>query len=120
MEVRKVTKYTIKEGQEYIDAMKEDEKNPDAVVLHLLENDIEDETPENCAAKLQKLCKDIEQKAKTSKIVVSMGLPRREESINRKVMKLNVLLQEQLADMDKVSLCDNGNLFYRGQSSKES
>ena len=46
-----------------------------------------------------------------------MGLPLREEGINRKIMKLNVLLQEQLADMEMGSLCDQGNLFYREQPS---
>ena len=117
MEVEKITKYTLKEGQEYIDAIKEDEKNPDVVVLHLFENDIEHETPENCTAKVNKMCTDIKQKAKDTKVVVSMGLPRRDEGINRKIMKLNVLLQEQLADMEMVSLCNHGNLFYRGQPS---
>ena len=115
VEVQKTTKYTLKEGQEYINQMKE---NPDAVVLHLFENDMEKETPEDCAAKVHNICTDIKQKARNTKIVVSMGLPRREEGINRKVMKLNVLLQEKLADMESVSLCDNGNLFYRGQPSK--
>ena len=87
------------------------------VVLHLFENDIEDETPENCTAKVNKMCTDIKRKAKDTKVVVSMGLPRRDEGINRKIMKLNVLLQKQLADMEMVSLCDHGNLFYRGQPS---
>ena len=58
-EVENITKYTLKEGQEYIDALKENEKNPHVVVLHLIENDIEDETPENCTAKLNKMCTDI-------------------------------------------------------------
>ena len=117
VEVEKITKYTLKDGQEYIDALKEDEKNPDVVVLHLFENDIGEETPENCTANLNKMCTDIKRKAKDTKVVVSMGLPSRDEGINRKIMKLNVLLQEQLADMEMVSLCDHGNLFYRGQPS---
>ena len=57
------------------------------------------------------MCTDIKRKPKTPRLSY---LPRRDEGI---IMKLNVLLQEQLAEMEMVSLCDHGNLFYRGQPS---
>ena len=118
--IEKETKYTLKEGQEYIDSLKPEEKKVDAIVLHMFENDITEQTPEHCSEKLQKLCVDFQKKSKDSKVIVSMGLPRREEAINRKVSKLNVLLQEKLGDMKNVSLCDNSNLFLPGSTSERS
>lgn len=118
VEVEKEIKYTLKEGQEYIDSIKPNEKKVDAIVLHLFENDITEQTPEHCSERLHKLCVDIQRKSKDAKVIVSMGLPRREEAINRKIIKLNVLLQDKLGDMRNVSLCDNGNLFYRGQEAR--
>ena len=50
-----------------------------------------------------------------------MGLPREGGgggAINRKISKLNVLLQDKLGDMGNVSLCDNSNLFYLGQQAR--
>lgn len=118
VEVEKRLKYKLNEAQEFIDTLKTDEKSYDAFVLHLLENDITEETPEHCSEKLHQICSNIKQKVKDSKVVVSMGLPREDETINRKVIKLNVLLQEKLGDMEYVHLCDNSNLFYRGQPSR--
>lgn len=118
VEVEKVLKYRLNEAQEYMDIFKADEKNADAFVLHLLDNDITEETPEHCSEKLHQLCTAIKQKARNSKVIVSMGLPRRDEGTNRKITKLNVLLQEKLGDMENVHLCDNSNLFYRGYPSR--
>ena len=118
IQVEKETKYTLKEGQEYIDSLKPTEKRLDAIVLHLFENDITEQTPEYCTEKLHKLCIDIQKKSKESKVIVSMGLPREGEAINRKISKLNVLLQDKLGDMGNFSLCDNSNLFYRGQQAR--
>ena len=104
IQVEKETKYTLKEGQEYIDSLKPNEKKLDAIVLQLFENDITEQTPEYCTEKLHKLCIDIQKKSKESNVIVSMGLPREGEAINRKISKLG--------DMGNVSLCDNSNLFY--------
>ena len=112
VEVEKALKYKLNEAQKYIDAFKAEDKNADAFVLHLLDNDITEETPELCSEKLHQLCAVIKQKAKDSEVIVSMGLPRRDEATNRKINKLNVLLQEKLGDMENVHLCDNSNLFY--------
>lgn len=84
----------------------------------MLDNDITEETPELCSEKLHQLCAVIKQKAKDSEVIVSMGLPRRDEATNRKISKLNVLLQEKLGAMGNVHLCDNSNLFYRGYPSR--
>ena len=44
--IEKEIKFTLKEGQEYVDAIKSDNSKVDAFVLHLFENDITEETPE--------------------------------------------------------------------------
>ena len=117
VEVEKVLKYRLNEAQEYIDAFKAEDKNADAFVLHLLD-DITEETPELCSEKLHQLCAVIKQKAKGSKIIVSVGLPRRDEKTKRKISTLNVLLQEKLDVKENVHLCNNSNLFYRGYPSR--
>ena len=114
IQVEKETKYTLKEGQEYIHSLKPNEKKLDVIVLHLFENDITEQILEYCTEKLHKLCIDIQKKSKESKVIVSMGLPREGEAINRKVSKLNVLLQDKFGDMGNVSL-----ISYAGDSKQK-
>ena len=90
----------------------------DVIVLHLFENDIAEQTPEQCMEKFSKMTNDIKRKFTDVKVIVSLGLPQRDEGIHRKISKLNVLLTEKLGDVNYVSLCDNENLFYRGNPSR--
>ena len=92
----------------------------DVIVLHLFENDIAEQTPEQCMEKLSKMTNDIKRKLTNVKVILSLGLPQSGEGINRKISKINVLLTEKRGDVNYVSLCDNGNLFYRGNSSSGS
>ena len=85
VKTEKEIKYTLMEGHEYVDAIKSDNSKVDAFVLHLFENDITKETPGYCSEKLSKICADIQKKSNDAKIIVSMGLPRGEETINRKI-----------------------------------
>ena len=84
MEVEKKIKYTLKEGQRYVESMKTNWKKVDVIVLHTLGNDITDEIQEHCSEKLNKLCVDIQKNYKYLKVIVSMGMPRADEEINRK------------------------------------
>ena len=114
VKVEKFTRYTLCEGQKYIDTLKKKEDRMDAIVLHLLENDIADHTPEDCTEKIAKMTNYIKQRFTNTKVIVSLGLPQRNAEINRKISKVNFLLKEKLGEADNVSLCDNGNLFFRG------
>ena len=111
VKVDKVIKYTLDEGQKYIDSLKKKEDKMDVIVLHLFENDIAEQIPEQCMEKLSKMTNDIKRKLTDVKVILSLGLPQWGEGINMKISKLNVLLTEKLGDVNYVSLCDNGNLF---------
>ena len=50
-------------------------------------------------------------------ILLSLGLPRAGETLNKKV-KTNVLLKENMGNKDNVYICDNANLFYRGEAQR--
>ena len=68
LEAEKETKYKLKEWQEYIDSLKPHEKKLDAIVLHLIENDITEQTPEYCPEKLHKLFIDIQRNQNSQKL----------------------------------------------------
>ena len=74
-------------------------------------------TPELCSEELTDLINVTISKYPKAKVVVSLGIPRNNEEFNRKVEKLNVLIKENLHNKSNVVICDNGNLFYRGQQS---
>ena len=58
---------------------------------------------------------DIQKNLNDSKIIESMGIPRADVEINRKIAKFYVLLHDKLGDIKDVYFCDYSNLFYRGQ-----
>lgn len=116
--VEKLTKYTIEEGQEYVKSLGQSDITMGAVILHLIENDISEQAPEYCSERLLKLAEDCKSVFPNAKIILSLGLPRRDEVINQKICKLNVLLKEKTTNMDNISVCDNGNLYYRGRPSR--
>ena len=118
IKVEKVIKYRLDECQEYIDSLTKKENRMDAIVLHLFENNIAESTPEQWMDKLSKIIEGIIQKFIEAKIIISMGLPQGDGRINRKISKLNYLLKEKLEDANNISLCDNGNIFYRGNPSR--
>ena len=117
IDIEKVTKYSIDQGQEFVEALNSEIK-PNVIALHLLENDISTQTPEQCAEKLNHVCAIIQKKMSDTKIIVSLGLPRSDENINRNVKKLNALIREKLEGNANVTLIENGNLFYRGNPSR--
>ena len=67
VEVEKKTKYTLKEGNEFI-SMKTNGEKADAFVPHILGNNITNETPEHCLEKLNKLCAKIQKNSIDSKV----------------------------------------------------
>ena len=49
---------------------------------------------------------------------MSLGLPRPDVNTNTKIEKTNIHIKERFAGPDHVFLCDNGNLFYRGEAQR--
>ena len=89
-----------------------DSNAPDVMILHPLCNEIEHKNSELCTEEVCTVIKDIRDKFKNSKILLSLGLPRADETLNRKVEKTNILLKEKLGAKENVHICDNANLFY--------
>lgn len=113
LQVTKVLKYTLKDTKDYIETIT-DADSPDVFVLHSLCNEIQDKSPETCTQDISETVDLIEQKFKDMKVLVSLGLPRSDTALNRKIEKTNVLIKEKLSNKSNIYLCDNTNLFYRG------
>ena len=109
----KEVKYTLKETKDYFEAS-ESKDHQDAFILQSLCNDIQMKSADECTKELTDIIDAIESKHKDSRIIISLGLPRDDVTLNRKVEKINVLLKESLAGRKTVNICDNSNLFYRG------
>ena len=75
-------------------------------------------TPEACSDGIAEIVDIIASKFKDSKIFVSLRLPRLDVNTNTKIEKTNILIKERFAGQDHVFLCDNGNLFYRGEAQR--
>ena len=109
----KITRYTLKEIKDYFSRLNREEKQ-DVFVLQSLCNDIKTKSPEACADCIEDIGDTISSKYKDSKIIVSLGQPRSDSNINTKTEKTNILIKEKLAGQEHVTVCDNGNQFYRG------
>ena len=113
--VEKVLKYTAEDCLQYLDSINPSESY-DGIILHLLGNDIIEATPEDCLNKMEDIVRKIKSKGLCEKIIMSLGLPKRDTMINRKVDKLNILIKEKFGETKDVYLCDNSNLSYRGHA----
>ena len=111
----KKIKYTLEETKEYFQNLDASD-HQDAFILQPLCNDISKKSAEECTKELSDIIDTIESKAKDTKIIVSLGLPNGDMALNRKTEKVNILLKESLVKRKSVHICDNSNLFYRGDA----
>ena len=65
------------------------------MVLHPLCNEIEKKMSQTCSQDVEDTVVAISDKFKDVKVTVSLGLPRVDASLNRKVEKTNVLIKEK-------------------------
>ena len=112
-DISKRIKYTLEETKHYFEALESSEQQ-DAFILQSLCNEITKKSADECSKELTDIIDTIESKSRDTKIIISLGLPRDDVTLNRKVEKVNILLKESLTGRQKVHLCDNSNLFYRG------
>ena len=87
----------------------------EAIILHILGNDIEKKQPEECINELEILIKRIREKELCSKIIVSLGTPKKDVVKHRKVEMLNILIKDKFVKDGDIFLCDNSNLSFRGR-----
>ena len=113
--IDKVHKYTIEEGENYIDQL-DSSDDKDCYLFHILCNDVKSQNEEYCVEGINRIVRKLQDKRPNAKIVLSLGIPRNSEALNRKIEKINVTLKEKLNGKTNVFICDNSNLFYRGQA----
>lgn len=112
--VRKEIKYTVSEAKGYIESLQDDEK-VSKFVLHLSCNDIKLVSPADHANSYCDLVTLIRDKYPRTQVIVSLGLPRKDTTLNNKIEVANAMIKERLFKVQDVVLCDNSNLSYRGR-----
>lgn len=84
------------------------------VAYHILCNDIEKYETAVLTKNMEELVANTKSKFSNSKIMISLGLPRRDPEFNLIVNTTNITLQNLFCSDPSVEICDNSNLFYRG------
>lgn len=84
------------------------------VAYHILCNDIEKYETAVLTKNMEELVANTKSKFPNSKIMISLGLPRRDPEFNLIVNTTNITLQNLFCSDPSVEICDNSNLFYRG------
>ena len=120
-EVTKVTKYTLDETQTFVEELSNKEVY-DSIILHSLCNNVSLKSPEECSDQMKNILNFISKKYKEVKVIVSLGLPRSDNNLNCRIVLIkeltNVLIKELTSEMENIYICDNSNLFYRGEAQK--
>ena len=109
--ISKKIKYTLEETKGYFEALDSYEHH-DAFILQSFCNEIAKKSTNECSKELIDIIDIIESKYKDTLIIVSLGLPRDDVTLNRKIEKIYILMKENLAGRQNVYLSDNSNLFY--------
>lgn len=112
--VYKVQKFTIEEALKYIKDVTFEIKptcSPKIVIYHILCNDIEKYETAVLTKNMEELVANTKSKFPNSKIMISLGLPRRDPEFNLIVNTTNITLQNLFCSDPTVEICDNSNLF---------
>lgn len=105
----KVTAYSIQEARNYIQGNQI--RQYDAIILHLVTNDVKTKNPNNITLDLEELVEQIIAKTPTTKIVLSLTPSRKDNSeLNRVTQNINSTLQETMHKHTSVSICTHTNL----------
>ena len=67
---------------------------------------------------MKRILKSITKKYADVKIIISSGLPQQDKDVNRKIEKMKILIKEMISELGNVYLCDQSNLFYKGEAQK--
>ena len=113
-QLEKVTKYTQKETIKYI----KESDSKDAYILHTLCNEMANRPEDDCVDEVKEMVNVVKEKNDKAKVVLSLGLPRNNTKLNRKIERINNSIKESFAEDNNVEVCDNSNLFYRGNASR--
>ena len=101
-EVSKVTKYTLDETQTFIEGLTPTDRH-DAFILHSLCNEVGVKSPEKCTNHVKRILETVTKKNQKAKVIVSLGLLRKNKDLNRGIEKTNILIKEMTSEMRNVS-----------------
>ena len=110
-------KYTITEAKDYISKL---EMSPDAVIYHILTNDIKQKGASNCLEEMTDLIVETEKKLPNAKIVISTATHRLDnEKLNLRISSLNAQIMEFCDGKENLSVVDNDNLVFNGKPQRK-
>ena len=86
--------------------------------MHSLCNDVGNKTQQECSNQVKSIIECITKKNTDTKVIISLGLPILDKDLSRKIEKMNILIKEMTSNFENIYLCDNSNVFYRGDAQK--
>ena len=87
------------------------------MLLHQITNDVRDYSPNECVLYLDDMLQTFTQQHPTTKVVISLGLPRKDNiELATKVEIANALIKQSVlsANYDHVMYCDHSKFVYNG------
>ena len=111
--VHKEIKYTVGEAKAYVDSLAGND-SVSKFILHLSCNDIKSVSAESHASSYCDLVRQIHDKYPEARVIVSLGLPRKDKLLSNKVEVSNGMIKEKLFSDEKTTICNNSNLAFRG------
>lgn len=90
-------------------------QTPNAVVFHILTNDLKVMEPATCVDKVSQLIKQCQHRWNSTKVLISLATPRY-DSVNHNTngIIINALLKQKLLDNKGVVLIDHSNMLHEG------
>jgi hypothetical protein len=88
---------------------------PQAIILHVLTNDIIKYDAQTCVSNMESLVSIVKTKCTTSKIVISLATPRNDnEEFNDKCGLVNIMMKQKFRNEENAIISDNSNLSFKG------
>jgi hypothetical protein len=88
---------------------------PNAVILHVLTNDVKNSTPDECANRLELIVTKVKAKFADAKVVVSLTIPRTDKvEWNDNCDIVCILVRQKLRDIENLIISDNSSLSFKG------
>lgn len=106
--------YTIQEAEKEALSL---ENAPEVIVLHSLTNDVENQDNSDSLNQLESAINKIQQKFEDTEVIISLPTPRADdEAINDKAQILSLMIKDKLRNAEKIHLCNNSNMSYKGKA----
>ena len=112
--VTKIVKYTMKDAKSFIES---NEGYYDALVLHILTNDLKTLTPQQCVSDLEGIVSIARGKWPMANIIISLATPRKDNIMyHTNGQIINALIKQKLISdpVECVSYCEHTHMMWHG------